>query len=130
MKITISIYSAILLLLALVCSSCQESLEDKAERQAKDYTRKYCPTPLQNHTRTDSIVFNKQRRVYTYHLSLYDELDSQEVIDKHRSEIVSMLQQSLRESTGLKGFVEAGFRFEYVCRSGSDSKKILLKVGL
>lgn len=126
----LSVIATAMLLLSLVCTSCQESLEDKAARQAKDYTRKYCPTPKQNHVCTDSIVFNTQRKVYTYYLSFYDELDNKEIIDKHRGEIVSMLQQSLRESTGLKNFVEAGFRFEYVCRSGSDSKTILLKVGL
>lgn len=111
-------------------SSCQESLEDKAEREAKDYTRKYCPTPKQNYSRTDSIVFNKQRKVYTYYVSLYDEMDNQEVIDRNRDQITSMLQQSIRESTSIKNFVEAGFRFEYVCHSGSDPKKVLLKVGL
>lgn len=111
-------------------SSCQESLEDKAEREAKDYTRKYCPTPKQNYSRTDSIVFDKQRKVYTYYVSLYDEMDNQEVIDRNRDQITSMLQQSIRESTSIKNFVEAGFRFEYVCHSGSDPKKVLLKVGL
>lgn len=126
----LSILITVFLLLSVILTSCQESLEDKAERQAKDYTRKYCPTPMQNHTRTDSIVFNKQRKVYTYYMSLYDYLDSQEIIDTNRDAIVSMLQQSLRESTGLKGFVEAGFRFEYVCNSGSNPKKVLLKVGL
>ena len=25
--------------------SCTESLEDKAAREAKEYTEKYCPTP-------------------------------------------------------------------------------------
>lgn len=111
-------------------NSCQESLEDKAEREAKDYTRKYCPTPKQNYSRTDSIVFDKQRKVYTYYVSLYDEMDNQEVIDRNRDQITSMLQQSIRESTSIKNFVEAGFRFEYVCHSGSDPKKVLLKVGL
>lgn len=128
MKI-LSLLAFVFLFLSL-CSSCQESLEDKAERQAKDYTRKYCPTPMQNHTRTDSIVFNKQRKVYTYYLSFYDELDNQEIIDKNRDVIVTMLQQSLRESTSLKNFVEAGFRFEYVCHSGANPKTVLLKVGM
>lgn len=114
----------------LLFSSCQESLEDKAEREAKDYTRKYCPTPKQNYSRTDSIVFDKQRKVYTYYVSLYDEMDNQEVIDRNRDQITSMLQQSIRESTSIKNFVEAGFRFEYVCHSGSNPKKVLLKVGL
>ena len=34
--------------------SCTESLEDKAAREAKEYTEKYCPTPYVNDSRTDS----------------------------------------------------------------------------
>lgn len=117
--------------LLLSFSSCrQESLEDKAEREAKDYTRKYCPTPKQNYSRTDSIVFDKRRKVYIYYVSFYDEMDNQEVIDMNRDRIASMLQQTIRESVSVKNLVEAGFRFEYVCHSGSDPKKVLLKVGL
>lgn len=110
--------------------SCQESLEEKAERQAKDYTRKYCPTPVHDFARTDSIVFNKQKKVYTYYVSFYDDLDDKEIVDRNRDRMVGLLQQSIKESTNLKSFVEAGFRFEYVCRSGSNPKEVLLKIGL
>lgn len=114
--------------LLLTIFSCQESLEEKAERQAKEYTHKYCPTPVINSTNTDSISFDHKRKVYIYYLSLHDQLDNQEVIDSNHDLLCEMLTQSVRESTSLKGFLEAGFKFEYICRSAKDPKKILLKV--
>ena len=111
-------------------SSCQESLEDKAARQAKEYTERYCPTPVINYSRTDSVVFDKKRNVYIYYLSFCDMLDDSEIIEENRDKITDMLTQSVRESTGLKNFIEAGFRFEYVCHSEKEPKKVLFKVNI
>lgn len=108
-------------------TSCHESLEEKAEREAMDFTRKYCPTPIFNYIRTDSVVFNRHKRVYTYYISFFDQLDDEEIISENKEKLLNMLSQSLRESTSLKTFLEAGFRFEYVCHSGSDPKKVLLR---
>jgi hypothetical protein len=111
-------------------SSCQESLEDKAARQAKEYTERYCPTPVINYSRTDSVVFDKKRNVYIYYLSFCDMLDDSEIIEENRDKITDMLTQSVRESTGLKNFIEAGFKFEYVCHSEKEPKKVLFKVNI
>ncbi len=111
-------------------SSCQESLEDKAARQAKEYTERYCPTPVINYSRTDSVVFDKKRNVYIYYLSFCDMLDDSEIIEENGDKITDMLTQSVRESTGLKNFIEAGFRFEYVCHSEKEPKKVLFKVNI
>ena len=111
-------------------SSCQESLEDKAARQAKEYTERYCPTPVINYSRTDSVVFDKKRNVYIYYLSFCDMLDDSEIIEENRDKITDMLTQSVRESTGLKNCIEAGFRFEDVCHSEKEPKKVLFKVNI
>ena len=114
----------------LFLSSCQESMEDRAARQAKEYTERYCPTPVVNYSRTDSVVFDKNRKVYIYYLSFSDMLDDQKIIEENRDRITDMLTQSVRESTGLKNFVEAGFKFEYVCHSTKEPKKVLFKVSI
>lgn len=103
-------------------------MEDKAAREAWDYTRKYCPTPVCNGLRTDSIVFHRDRKVYTYHVSFFDSIDDPKVVEEHKAEFISMLQKSVLESTSLKGFIEAGFKFEYVCRSGKNPSVIYLEV--
>ncbi len=50
--------------------SCTESLEDKAAREAKEYTEKYCPTPYVNDSRTDSAAFDKNTKTCTLTTSL------------------------------------------------------------
>lgn len=106
--------------------SCQESIVDKAEREAKEYTRKYCPTPEINNSRTDSIVFDRQTLTYTYYISFVNQLDDEELIADHRMEIEQMLIGNVRESTNMKMYLESGFRFKYVCRSGSNPEKVLI----
>ena len=115
-------------LILLFLSSCQESLEERAIRQAKEYTERYCPTPVVNYSRTDSIVFDQKRHVYIYYLSFCGTLDDQKVIDENRDRITDMLTQSVRESTGLRNFIEAGFKFEYVCHSEKEPKKVLFRI--
>lgn len=113
--------------LITVCG-CQESMEDKAEREAKEYTRKYCPTPVINYTRTDSIAFSKKTHVYTYYITFVGNMDNRELLNEHRTEIQQMLTTAVHESTNMKAYVEAGFHFEYVCHSEKNPKEVLLKL--
>lgn len=114
------------LLMVLSLSSCQKSLEEKAAEDAREYTRKYCPTPVINCMRTDSITFDIRRQTYTYHCTFADALDNAEVIDANRKKISELLLSSVKESTIMKPYVQAGFHFEYICRSEKDSDLILL----
>lgn len=115
-------------LIATLCASCQESLEDRAARDAEEYTRKYCPTPVINYTRTDSVTFNKEKHVFTYFCTFTDLMDSQEIIDKNYAKITQMLRASIKESTSMKPYVQAGFHFQYICRSEKFPQKTLLQV--
>lgn len=123
----ISVFACLLMFSGFLVS-CQESLEDKAERQAREYTRKYCPTPIDNNTRTDSIVFDRDRRIYIYYMSFYEGLDDEAVVNQYRDQFTNMLGQSVKDSPSLRQFLEAGFRFEYVIHSGSNPKKQLIKI--
>ncbi len=118
---------SILAFSALFLSSCQETMEERAAREAKNYTRKYCPTPFVNYVRTDSVTFDTRTRTYTYHCTFSGVLDDAEAIETHRSKIEDMLRSSVRGSTSMKPYVEAGFHFIYLCRSESNPKEILVK---
>ena len=63
-----------------------------------------------------------------YYLSFCGILDDQKVVDENRDRITDMLTQSVRESTGLRNFIEAGFKFEYVCHSEKEPKKVLFRI--
>ena len=108
----------ILLLGAAMLTACHESLEKRAEREAKEYTAKYCPTPVTNYTRTDSVVFYPETKTYHYYCSF---------VDKNRQLIDDMLLKSIIESTSLKPYKEAGFSFAYTCHSDKEPQKVLFE---
>lgn len=111
----------------LILTSCQKSLAEKAMQEAKDYTRRYCPTPVINNTRTDSVTFDMATHIYTYHCTFSGVLDDEEIIDLNKQKIVAALASSVKESTNMKPYVQAGFHFQYICRSAKDPNNILLQ---
>lgn len=121
------IINSLLLVLTPLLASCQKSLEEKAAQDAKEYTRKYCPTPFINNTRTDSVTFNMQTHVYTYYCTFSDVLDDQEIIDLNRKKLTEILSASVKESTQMKPYIQAGFHFQYICRSAKNPNIILLQ---
>ena len=56
-------------------ASCQESLEDKAAKECKEYTQKHCPTPVVSDTRMDSMVYEPDTRTIHYCYSFLNEAD-------------------------------------------------------
>lgn len=113
----------IILLSAL--TACHESLEDRAAREAKDYTAKNCPTPVVNFTRTDSIVFEKATKTYHYYCSFADKMDNIDIINKNRNRIHTELLKSIVDNTNMNPYKEAGFKFAYTCYSISKKGEVL-----
>ncbi|HEY9543222.1 hypothetical protein [Prevotella sp.] len=112
----------------LFLSSCgHESLEERAEREAKEFTQKYCPTPVSNFTRTDSVIFNKNTRTYTYYCSFSDRFDDKKVIDQNYQKIKEGLAKGISDNTSLRVYKDAGFNFQYICHSTKNPKETLFK---
>lgn len=114
-------------LLALLFSACHETLADRAEREAREYTQRNCPTPVVNFTRTDSVGFDRKSNTYLYYCSFVDAFDDENVISKNRRQIHDGLYEAISTNMGLKVYVEAGFSFTYIVRSGKNPSKILYK---
>ena len=76
-------------------ASCTESMEDRAVREAREYTEKVCPTPYINDSRTDSAVFDKDSRTYIYYLSLRNKADNAEAIALNRNKLHNLQKQAL-----------------------------------
>ena len=102
----------IMMLAALVLTGCQESLEDRCEREAKDYTAKKCPALLTEGVTIDSLVFYKSTHTLTYYYTLSGVLDNAEALESH--DFRSILLRELRNSPDLNLYKEAGYNFGYV----------------
>lgn len=117
--------SVLILAGILAFTSCHESLEDRAAREAREYTEKFCPTPVENFTRTDSIVFEKATRTYHYYCTLSGKMDNADIISQNKVTLHTQLARSLAQSTNIRAYKDAGFNFAYTCRSESNPKVIL-----
>ena len=111
---------------ASLVASCTESLEDKAAREAKEYTQKYCPTPYVNDSRTDSATFDKATKVYTYYITLRDKADNKQAIDASKEKLHKLQKEALDNNPGLKKYKESHFTFRFIYHSAKNPKEILL----
>lgn len=111
---------------ASLLASCTESLEDRAAREAKEYTEKYCPTPYVNDSRTDSASFDKTTRVYNYYLTLRNKADNKQAIEANKQKLHNLQKEALDNNPGLKKYKEAHFTFRFVYHSAKNPKEILL----
>ena len=107
-------------------ASCTESLEDKAAREAKEYTEKYCPTPYVNDSRTDSATFDKNTKTYVYYISLRNKADNKQVINANKDKLHKIQKEALDNNPGLKKYKEEHFTFRFVYHSAKNSKEVLL----
>lgn len=126
MRLAKNILFGALMVMSAPLTSCQESLEERAEREAREYTEKHCPTPPQNDVITDSIVFDRNTRTWTQYLTFTGIIDDEKGLREHNEEIHKSLLESIRQNTEMKRYKEAGFSFAYICRSKKDPKTILL----
>ena len=117
----------VLLIGAALFTACNESLEKRAQREAKEYTEKFCPTPVSNYTRTDSVVFYPETKTYHYYCSFVDRMDDAEIINQNKHAIDEMLLKAIIQSTELKPYKEAGFSFAYTCHSDKEPQKVLFE---
>ena len=108
----------------LMLCGCHESMSKRAEREAKEYTQKYCPTPIQNCTRTDSVVFDSRTNTFIYYCSIFDQLDDKAVFDMNRSRITEGLISNLKENTQLRAYKKEGFGFKWILTSAKNSKTV------
>ena len=118
---------ALIIMSLCMLTACQKSIEERAEEEARAYTEKYCPTPVYNNTRTDSLIFIRADRTFIYYCSLTGALDSLEVINQFRNDLYDGLLKSIRESTQLKLYKDAGFNFRYIIRSEKSPETVLFE---
>ncbi len=114
-----------IIILITMLSACHEGLEKRAEREAREYTEKFCPTPIINYTRTDSVKFDTEKKNYIYYCSFHDAFDNENIVRKSKDKISEGLYESISTNTGMKVYIDAGFSFTYIVRSGSNPTKVL-----
>lgn len=115
------------IVVAAMLTACHESIEDRAAREAREYTERFCPTPVVNFTRTDSVVFDKGTKTYTYYCSVVDKMDDEAIIRANLANLQSGLLTSIKQNTNIVVYKKANFNFAYVLHSSKQPQKVLFK---
>ena len=116
----------IIAMILFICAACQESLEDRCERESKEYTRKYCPEKMDNNSILDSLVFERPTRTIHYYFTLTGFADQDVALEKVDAE--GVLRNEVKNSTALRTYKENKFRVAYTYRSQKNPDKILMDV--
>ena len=118
-----------LFLIFLICPTafvaCHESLEEKAAREAAEFTRKNCPVAVSENIVNDSMVYEKNTRTIHYYYTINGNADTTAInIQQARD----MLIKGVKDATALRPYKEAGFNFAYTYFSAKNKGKKLIEV--
>ena len=120
------------LLLSLVClaalTACQESIEQRAARDARETTEKKCPMPIGN----DGTVILERVEfdipTLTWAESLL--LDLPEEAELDNAQIKGLLVSELKNAPSYKPYMDNGFNFRYIYCRMSNPKDTLIDITL
>ena len=119
-KSIISLATAVLLLTA-----CQETLEEKCQRECKLYTKKNCPAQLDKNVIIDSLTFEASTHTLHYHYTLTGQADSVGILSQE--EVKKALLGQLRNSTTMKSYKDEGYTFTYTYHSQRRPSLVLFE---
>jgi PBP1b-binding outer membrane lipoprotein LpoB len=120
--------SILFVLTAIVFAACQESMEDRCEREAKAFTRKNCPAMITPEIMMDSMTFERASRTIHYYYKLTGLSDRSNAYNKE--EATKNLKEALKNTTTVQAYKNEGYNFTYTYRSEKDPKTIWLEVKL
>ena len=104
---------------AMLLTNCQESLEDRCAREAKEFTEKNCPRAVDKEIVLDSMTFEKTTHTISYLYTLNGTLDDPQRIDStHFRELLLM---EVKNSTNLKLYKDEGYAFRYAYYSQKNN---------
>ena len=122
-KILIIVCSVILL------SACQESLEERAAREAREVTESKCPMPIGDNMYLDSIVFDIPTLTQTQYFRFIGDADNDSVVVAlENADIRGTLVKELKNTPNYKALMNRGANFRYVYRSATNPEKTYLDV--
>ena len=116
----------ILLAATFVLAACQETLEERAAREAREVTEAKCPMPIGDNMYLDSVVFDIPSRTQSQHFRFIGESDN-DSITTFLGDAKNVLVKELKNTPNYKSLMKAGVNFHYVYRSTNNPQKVYLE---
>ena len=114
----------------LLLSSCQESLEEKAAREAREVTESKCPMPIGDNMYLDSIVFDIPTLTQTQYFRFTGNSDNDSTVEKiiKNNDLKGTLVQELKNTPSYKALINKGITFRYIYGSTADTEKTYIDI--
>lgn len=124
MKKLLLVVSSIVLMTA-----CQESLEERAAREAREVTESKCPMPVGSNMYLDSVVFDIPTLTQTQYFRFVGDTDNDSVtIALQDADVKGTLVQELKNTPNYKALMGRGANFRYIYRSTKNPETTYLDI--
>jgi hypothetical protein len=113
----------VLAIMALTLAACQESLEERAAREAQMYTKKNCPAKISETVIMDSMTFEAQTHTIHYYYTLTGIADNDSTLNP--DEARANLLAALKNTTALSVYKKEKYSFAYTYHSEKSPETVL-----
>lgn len=109
----------------LTFAACQESLEERAAREASLYTKKNCPAIMADNLVMDSLTFEANTHTLHFYYTLSGNADTVGVMNQIDARTV--LLSELKNTTSMLNYKEAGYNFAYTYHSQKNPRTVIFQ---
>ena len=112
-------------IMAAALTACHENLDERAAREAQEFTRKSCPMKIGEGIVIDSMTFDNTSKTVRYMYSLSGMMDTT-ITEEISKKVEQQMLEDVRNSPHLKVYKEAGYRFRYTFFSTKQPRQLIL----
>jgi hypothetical protein len=114
----------------LLLTACQESLEEKAAREAREVTESTCPMPIGDNMYLDSIVFDIPTLTQTQYFRFTGNSDNDSTVENivSNNDLKGTLVKELKNTPSYKALMNKGISFRYIYGSTAESEKTYIDI--
>ncbi|MBQ8655714.1 MAG: hypothetical protein IJ527_01430 [Prevotella sp.] len=117
---------SVLLFASVLLTACQESMEERCAREAREYTQQKCPAFINKVTRIDSLTFDVATHTISYCYSFIGAADVPGSVKEEEARL--LLLNEVKNSTNLKAYRDEGYNIRYVYHSESRPGEVMYDV--
>ena len=114
----------------LLLTSCQESLEERAAREAREVTESKCPMPIGDNMYLDSIVFDIPTLTQTQYFRFTGNSDNDSTVENivSNNDLKGTLVKELKNIPSYKALMNKGISFRYIYGSTAEPEKTYIDI--
>ena len=114
----------------LMLVSCQESMEERAAREAREVTESKCPMPIGDNMYLDSIVFDIPTLTQTQYFRFTGNSDNDSTVENivSNNDLKGTLVKELKNTPSYKALMNKGISFRYIYGSTAEPEKTYIDI--